>query len=156
MPNKKAKIDNQRSIKLLYDFEKYKYTFPQEDKTQQSNNVLIIDNGAFRTRVGWSNDLFPKMSFPPAVASTKVKSHSLILVGNNLRNQLPVNSNDINTPFSKNIVCDFSLMENILDYTFDNFINDQKSLDQPVLITETFSNPSRTCFIFYNRIIIII
>ncbi|MES1920980.1 Actin-related protein 5, partial [Bonamia ostreae] len=129
------------------DFHRQIFSFPLEkdisSDDQYINSSIVIDNGSFRTRAGWSSELAPRLCFAPAIAKTKVKSRDLVLVGNQLNNKLPLSSNDISSPFTKNVVCDFSAMEHVLDYTFDNLANNPKMIENPILMTETLNNPSR-------------
>ncbi|KAJ6262895.1 Actin-1 [Drechslerella dactyloides] len=106
--------------------------------------AVVIDNGSWNTRVGWSTGAAPWMSFPPLLAKYRDRkaARNFTLVGNDAY----ADSNSrtaAKNAFDNDVVTNFDVMENILDYSFLKLgINDKGGINHPIVMTETLCNPT--------------
>lgn len=112
---------------------------PQKDL---ANSSIIIDNGSYEIKGGFSFQDEPCISFRSLVAKPKLfgsLSNDLFVVGNKIYDyeQGKIHKK---SPFEKNILTHFGTFEHILDNIFYYLQIRDESVNHPVLITETFAN----------------
>ena len=88
----------------------------------QLENTIIIDNGSYEVKAGFSNFENPSLIFKSFVGKPKINLKNQteeFLVGNEILNydQGKINKK---SPFDKNIISNFETQEHILDYIFSN------------------------------------
>jgi len=81
---------------------------------------IVIDNGSYECRAGWSTSDEPNLRFKSIVGKPKVQvkhGENEFLVGNNI---LSYEQGKLHkkSPFEKNIVTHFGTQEHILDHVF--------------------------------------
>ena len=136
---------------LNYDiYPKYEYfNFKEENYISNKNDVpsedigIIIDNGSFECRAGWSICKEPNIRCRNILAKPKINdgNFSPFIVGNSIfeYEQGKINKK---SPFEKNIIVHFSTQEHIFDHIFSNLNITDNSINHPVLITEPVCNLS--------------
>ncbi|KAK6357905.1 Nuclear actin-protein involved in chromatin remodeling [Orbilia blumenaviensis] len=135
--------------KLYYVYEpKFPGSTPQADdysKYRGDENVaVVIDNGSWNTRVGWSTESAPRIAFPPICAKYRDRklARTFTLVGNDAYADSNSRTASKNA-FDVNVVSNFDVMENILDYSFLKLgIDDDEGIGHPVVMTEALCNPT--------------
>ena len=90
------------------------------NKTFDNETGIIIDNGSYECRAGWSCFENPNLRFKTIVAKPKIQnknSSQSFLVGNDI---LSLEQGKLNkkSPFDKNIVTHFGTQEHIFDHIF--------------------------------------
>jgi actin-related protein 5 len=109
---------------------------------QNDKNVgIVIDNGSYECRAGWSNCEQPNLRFKNFVAKPKVQNKNephVFFVGNEI---LSYEQGKLNkkSPFDKNLVTHFGTQEHILDYIFTN-LKIEGSVNHPVVFSEPLCN----------------
>jgi actin-related protein len=102
-------------------YETRNFTGVTDKNTLDKNIGIIIDNGSYECRAGWSICDEPNMRFKNLVAKPKIqnKAEHTFLVGNDI---LSIEQGKLNkkSPFDKNIVSHFGTQEHVLDYIFTN------------------------------------
>ena len=135
---------------LNYDiFPKYEtFNFTKENyltsSAQNQDEIgIIIDNGSYECRAGWSNCKEPNICCRNVLAKPKLNdgNFSPFIVGNSIfeYEQGKINKK---SPFEKNIIAHFSTQEHILDHIFSNLNINDNCINHPVLITEPVCNLS--------------
>ena len=135
---------------LNYDiFPKYEtFNFTKENyltsSAQNQDEIgIIIDNGSYECRAGWSNCKEPNICCRNILAKPKLNdgNFSPFIVGNSIfeYEQGKINKK---SPFEKNIIAHFSTQEHILDHIFSNLNINDNCINHPVLITEPVCNLS--------------
>ena len=136
---------------LNYDnFPKYEtFNFKQENymnsfQSPISNDVgIIIDNGSYECRAGWSICKEPNIRCRNVLAKPKLNdgNFSPFIVGNSIfeYEQGKINKK---SPFEKNVIAHFSTQEHIFDHIFSNLNINDNCINHPVLITESVCNLS--------------
>ncbi|XP_011179467.2 actin-related protein 5 [Zeugodacus cucurbitae] len=116
-----------------------------------NKHALIIDNGSFKCRAGWSNSPQPLLEFRnfilkprrdrrKEVAEPQANKHTQI--GNAILNIESVRLN-LKTQFDRNVVTHFHNQEQIFDYIFTHLsVNNEEKFTHPVLLTEALGNPN--------------
>jgi actin-related protein 5 len=110
----KINWDNKYPIYETKNFDLY------SSSNNDSNIGLVIDNGSYECRAGWSTNDEPNLRFKSIVAKPKVQlkhEHNEFLVGNEI---LSYEQGKLHkkSPFEKNIVTHFGTQEHILDHAF--------------------------------------
>lgn len=121
------------------------------------NASIIIDNGSYQCRVGWSTREEPLLLFKNLIAKPRkerskkdtpdVQQTPQLQVGNDILNIEAVRF-QLKTQFDRNVVTHFEAQENVFDYIFTHLgIDAEKRVPHPIVITEAFLNPcsSRQC-----------
>ncbi|OQV12223.1 Actin-related protein 5 [Hypsibius exemplaris] len=104
--------------------------------------VLVIDNGSWNCRAGWSTDPRPPFSFYNLLAKQKGKKgeQEPIIIGGDL-GQIENLRWMLRSPFDTNVVVQFGYQEVLLDYVLANMgLGEETHLDMPVLMTEPLLN----------------
>ena len=86
------------------------------------NTGIIIDNGSYECRAGWSICEEPNLKFKNVVAKPKVQAkHSSVsfLVGKDI-SSIEQGKLHKKSPFDKNLITHFGTQEHILDHIFAN------------------------------------
>jgi len=103
-------------------FETRNSNFEKSLKDDKSIGI-IIDNGSYECRAGWSNCAEPNLRFKSIVAKPKVQlkhgDHHEFLVGNDI---LSYEQGKLHkkSPFERNIVTHFGTQEHIFDHVFSS------------------------------------
>ena len=131
---------------LNYDLlPRYEYfNFNEENIIQnipQENIGIIIDNGSYECRAGWSNCENPNIRCRNFLAKPKVNDTTSFIVGNSIF-QYEQGKMNKKSPFEKNIVAHFSTQEHIFDHIFANLNINDSNINHPILITEPVCNLS--------------
>ena len=117
---------------------------PNPQSSSPSEDIgIIIDNGSYECRAGWSNCKEPNICCRNILAKPKLNdgNFSPFIVGNSIfeYEQGKINKK---SPFEKNIIAHFSTQEHILDHIFSNLNINDNCINHPVLITEPVCNLS--------------
>ena len=125
-----------------FNFKKENYISDNEG-TSQENVGIIIDNGSYQCRAGWSICNEPNICCRNILAKPKINdgNYSPFIVGNSIfeYEQGKINKK---SPFEKNIIAHFSTQEHIFDHIFSNLNITDSNINHPVLITEPICNLS--------------
>ena len=125
-----------------FNFKKENYlTNPQSPFPEDVG--IIIDNGSYECRAGWSICNEPNICCRNLLAKPKLNdgNFSPFIVGNSIfeYEQGKINKK---SPFEKNIIAHFSTQEHIFDHIFSNLNINDNCINHPVLITESVCNLS--------------
>ncbi|GAA6012257.1 hypothetical protein JCM10207_002780 [Rhodosporidiobolus poonsookiae] len=121
--------------------------FTPSPSSPSSSAVLCIDNGASTLRAGYSSSLATDNAPPIAVENICAKykdrkfNRQVVLAGQEVYVDATSRSNT-RVPFEGDVVCNFDVMENMLDYVFIKLGVGSEALETPVAMTETLCNPS--------------
>ncbi|CDW79283.1 actin-related protein 5 [Stylonychia lemnae] len=148
--------------KLLFDIQQQqlgKSTSVQESRDRYQNNLrqyksralnerptIIIDNGSYECRAGWSFEKDPYLRFRNYVAKPKTSVNkqidSMHLVGDEI-NEFDAGKIHKRSMFDKNVVYHVQSLEHMLDYTFGHLgLSQESSIEYPLLLTEPMCNPN--------------
>ncbi|XP_036333793.1 actin-related protein 5 isoform X1 [Rhagoletis pomonella] len=113
--------------------------------------VLVIDNGSFKCRAGWSSSPNPLLEFRNILLKPRRDRRKEVLeplankhtqIGNAITNIESVRLN-LKTQFDRNVVTHFHNQEQIFDYIFAHLgVNNEENFSHPVLLTEAIGNPN--------------
>ena len=124
-----------------FNFQKENYISSESDINE--NIGIIIDNGSYECRAGWSICTEPNICCRNLLAKPKLNddNFSHFIVGNSIfeYEQGKINKK---SPFEKNIIAHFSTQEHIFDHIFSNLNISDNNINHPVLITEPVCNLS--------------
>lgn len=120
---------------------------------KETSIPLIIDNGSYQCRVGWTSDESPRLVFRNLIAKPRKErvrkdneppTTPPIQIGNDITNIEAVRF-QLKTQFDKDIVTHFEAQEQILDYIFAHIgIDTERSVKHPIVMTEALLNPNYT------------
>ncbi|KAG6443307.1 actin-related protein 5 [Manduca sexta] len=112
---------------------------------------LVIDNGSYQCRVGWSIYEEPHLIFKNLIArprKDRCKKDAEppvtppIQIGNDILNIEAVRF-QLKTQFDKNVVTHFEVQEQVCDYIFSHLgIDSEGSVPHPIVMTEAFVTPN--------------
>ncbi|CAH2043689.1 unnamed protein product, partial [Iphiclides podalirius] len=112
---------------------------------------LVIDNGSYQCRVGWSIYDEPHLIFKNLIArprKDRCKKDAEppvtppIQIGNDIINIEAVRF-QLKTQFDKNVVTHFEVQEQVCDYIFSHLgIDSEGSVPHPIVMTEAFVTPN--------------
>ncbi|XP_034834357.1 actin-related protein 5 [Maniola hyperantus] len=112
---------------------------------------LVIDNGSYQCRVGWSIHDEPYLTFKNLIArprKDRCKKDAEppvtppIQIGNDIINIEAVRF-QLKTQFDKNVVTHFEVQELVCDYVFSHLgIDNEGSVPHPIVMTEAFVTPN--------------
>lgn len=105
-----------------------------------SSVPIIIDWGAYHSRVGFANQSNPQLIFRSLVSKQRNKKDCEVLVGNEIVDIEAV-KRVLRSPFELDVVTQFDTMETIFDYTFTNLAIDEPSVNHPIVLNEAFCVP---------------
>ncbi|XP_037732419.1 actin-related protein 5 [Drosophila subpulchrella] len=125
--------------------------------------ILVIDNGSYECRVGWSDSKEPELRFRNVLtkprkdrkkeasqqgsaegssAAAAVEAPAEIQVGNDITNIEAVRAH-LKSPFERNVITNWNHQEQILDYIFTKMgFEGQERIDHPIVLTEALANPN--------------
>lgn len=111
----------------------------QSNTPSSSDQAIIIDNGSYECRAGFSSFDSPSISFRSLVAKPKLQTQSLFVVGNRIFDyeQGKIHKK---SPFEKNIIAHFGTQEHIFDHIFTHLNIQSETVNHPVVFTEPFCN----------------
>ncbi|XP_026726192.1 actin-related protein 5 [Trichoplusia ni] len=112
---------------------------------------LVIDNGSYQCRVGWSINDEPNLIFKNLIArprkdrckkDAEPPATPPIQIGNDIVNIEAVRF-QLKTQFDKNVVTHFEAQEQVFDYIFSHLgIDNEGSVPHPICMTEAFVTPN--------------
>lgn len=110
-----------------------------------NESIIILDNGSYQCRAGFSSLAHPSIIYKNVVArnrSSKKDRDWDVQVGLNIRDVEAVRWM-IRTPFDLDVVVNFSLQELLLDHAFENLDlqGADSCVNHPVMVTEAIANP---------------
>ncbi|XP_017039867.1 actin-related protein 5 [Drosophila ficusphila] len=125
--------------------------------------ILVIDNGSYECRVGWSDSKEPDLRFrnvltkprkdrkkeatqqgasESSVTPAAVEAPAEIQVGNDITNIEAVRAH-LKSPFERNVITNWNHQEQIFDYIFTKMgFEGQERIDHPIVLTEALANPN--------------
>ena len=125
-----------------FNFKKDNY-ISNKDEIIKEDIGIIIDNGSYECRAGWSICNEPNICCRNVLAKPKINdgNYSPFIVGNSIfeYEQGKINKK---SPFEKNIIAHFSTQEHIFDHIFSNLNISDNNINHPILITEPICNLS--------------
>ncbi|KAH8265199.1 hypothetical protein KR038_000293 [Drosophila bunnanda] len=126
------------------------------------SRVLVVDNGSYECRVGWSDCKEPELRFrnvltkprkdrkKEAIGSSEgagstsaaVEAPAEIQVGNDITNIEAVRAH-LKSPFERNVITNWNHQEQIFDYIFTKMgFEGQENINHPIVLTEALANPN--------------
>ncbi|XP_055917428.1 actin-related protein 5 [Eupeodes corollae] len=113
---------------------------------------LVIDNGSYQCRVGWSTDENPLLIFRNLIAkprkdrtkkdASEIVANPPIQIGNDIIN-IEAMRFQLKTQFDRNVVTHFYNQEQIFDYIFTHLgISNDGGIPHPIIMTEPLGNPN--------------
>jgi len=142
-------VDQKKSISAQKATEHFESKLSKyRHKTMQpcQKPTIIIDNGSYEARAGWSFESIPFLRFRNLVAKPKTSVNKAIdamhLVGDEI-NEFEISKVAKRSMFDKNVVFHIQSLEHMLDYTFSHLgLATDSSIDYPLLFTEPMCNPN--------------
>ncbi|XP_065174922.1 actin-related protein 5-like [Sycon ciliatum] len=112
------------------------------DQYLGTSTALIIDNGAYQCRAGWSRDDSPRLVFRNLVAKGRNrKEMEAMVVGNDIGN-LESMRWALRSPFDRNLVTHYDTQELVFDHICSRLgISSDGAVGHPVVLTEPVCNP---------------
>ena len=101
---------------------------------------IIIDWGAYRSRVGFASEGSPQLVFRSLISKQRAKKDSEVLVGNEILDIEAV-KRVLRSPFEFDVVTQFDTMETIFDYMFVNLGIDTNRVEHPIVLNEALCVP---------------
>ncbi|CAH8461394.1 unnamed protein product [Schistosoma rodhaini] len=98
---------------------------------------IIIDNGNYECRAGYSHLEEPHITFPNVVYRPRMSKG--VLVGNDIQDLDSVR-HSLKSPFVDNLVVNLDVQEQVISHVFGK-LNVQEPLANPVVINEVLCNP---------------
>ncbi|KAM3965653.1 actin-related protein 5 [Aphomia sociella] len=139
-------------VLILNDYKTVPDVVHEYNPTLQFGHVpLVIDNGSYQCRVGWSIYEEPLLIFKNLIArprKDRCKKDAEppvtppIQIGNDIVNIEAVRF-QLKTQFDKNVVTHFEAQEQVCDYIFSHLgINSEGNVPHPIVMTEAFVTPN--------------
>ena len=112
----------------------------------QDRPTIVIDNGSYECRAGWSFQDTPYLRFRNFVGKPKTsvskQIDALHLVGDEIT-EFDSSKVAKRSMFDKNVVYHLQSFEHLLDYTFSHLgLANDSGIDYPLLLTESMCNPN--------------
>lgn len=106
--------------------------------------AIIIDNGSFMCRAGWSNHSNPSLIFDNILQKYQTKKDNSEIIYTLGSSHIPSNSTRLltRTAFDQQLVYQYEVMELELDGIFNQLKLDRYPIDYPIIMTESPCNPS--------------
>ncbi|SGY61894.1 BQ5605_C007g04619 [Microbotryum silenes-dioicae] len=109
-----------------------------------STTPIIIDNGSTTLRAGYAVDPNPSLIVDNLNSRYRDRktNRTIMLAGQHVYADAASRSN-IKSPHENDVVVNFDVMENMLDYVFHqlNISSSDASIDHPIIMTEALGNP---------------
>ncbi|CAG9861662.1 unnamed protein product [Phyllotreta striolata] len=126
------------------------HTYPSSIKN--NSTPLVVDNGSYLSRVGWSVNETPLLQFKNLIAKPRkerLKKDNVEIVqvpqlqiGNDIVN-IETMRFQLKTQFDRNVVTHFEAQEHLFDYMFTHLgIDTENSVNHPLVLTEALLNPN--------------
>ncbi|KAK0541302.1 Nuclear actin-protein involved in chromatin remodeling [Tilletia horrida] len=111
--------------------------------------AIVIDNGSSELRAGFAlpgaggADTAPPLVFDSVISRyrDRKRSTNLLLVGSDAYVDTQSRSG-VRRPFDMDVVCNYDVMECVLDFTFARLGVEGERVQHPLLLTETLCNPA--------------
>jgi actin-related protein 5 len=108
--------------------------------------MIVIDNGSYECRAGWSFESSPYLRFRNLIGKPKTNVNKVIdslhLVGDEL-NEFDANKIGKRSMFDRNVVYHIQSLEHMLDYTFSHLgLAKDSQIEFPMMMTEAMCNPN--------------
>ncbi|XP_063365543.1 actin-related protein 5 [Cydia amplana] len=140
------------NVLILKDYKTVQDVVHEYEPTLKFGHIpLVIDNGSYQCRVGWSIYDEPHLIFKNLIArprKDRVKKDAEppvtppIQIGNDIINIEAVRF-QLKTQFDKNVVTHFEVQEQVCDYIFSHLgIDNEGSVPHPIVMTEAFVTPN--------------
>ncbi|XP_063537225.1 actin-related protein 5 [Cydia strobilella] len=140
------------NVLILKDYKTVPDVVLEYEPTLKFGHIpLVIDNGSYQCRVGWSIYDEPHLIFKNLIArprKDRVKKDAEppvtppIQIGNDIINIEAVRF-QLKTQFDKNVVTHFEVQEQVCDYIFSHLgIDNEGSVPHPIVMTEAFVTPN--------------
>lgn len=112
------------------------------DYSSHLTSSLIIDNGATTLRAGWSDCLSPHLTLDNIGSRYKERklNETFTFAGSEAFVDASSRSG-VKSAFEGDVVCNYDVMENMLDYVFTKLDIRGDSVDHGVVMTEALANP---------------
>ncbi|CAG9813223.1 unnamed protein product [Phaedon cochleariae] len=125
---------------------------PYTQNLKNNSVPIVIDNGSYMSRAGWSTSEAPVLQFKNIIAKPRKERSKKdtiepiqipqLQVGNDILNIEAVRF-QLKTQFDRNVVTHFEAQEHLFDYTFTHLgIDTENSVNHPLFLTEAFLNPN--------------
>ncbi|CAG0919409.1 unnamed protein product [Notodromas monacha] len=100
-----------------------------------TSNVAVLDNGCWKARLDWATESNPRLIYRNLLARLRPD-----LIGNDVKSidALSIRSS-LRSPFERNVLTQFEIFENVLDYGRRHLNSDLR--DVPCVVTEAPLNP---------------
>ncbi|XP_072385857.1 actin-related protein 5 [Diabrotica undecimpunctata] len=126
--------------------------YPYPSDIRDNSIPVVIDNGSYLCRVGWSINDSPLLQFKNVIAkprkerlkkdNVETPQNPQLQIGNDIVNIEAVRF-QLKTQFDRNVVTHFEAQEHLFDYTFTHLgIDTESCVNHPIVITEAFLNPN--------------
>lgn len=140
------------NILVLKDYKTTPDIVHEYDSTLKFGHIpLVIDNGSYQCRVGWSIYEEPHLIFKNLIARPRKERCKKdaeppvtppIQIGNDIINIEAVRF-QLKTQFDKNVVTHFEVQEQVCDYVFSHLgIDSDGCIPHPIVMTEAFVTPN--------------
>lgn len=105
--------------------------------------AIVIDNGSFMCRAGWSNHSNPSLIFDSILQKYQTKKDNSEIIYTLGSSYIPSNSTRLltRTAFDQQLVYQYEVMELMLDGIFNQLKLDKYPIDYPIVMTESPCNP---------------
>jgi actin-related protein 5 len=112
----------------------------------------VIDYGSETIKAGFELSNGPELVFRPQVAKNRDLSKTDLPIKtyiNTSYEQLDFAKNNFKSPYERNLILHFSLLEQCNDYLFSELAKHSKRVRSPLIVTEALGNPGhcRTAFL---------
>ena len=119
---------------------------PFKSKPTHERPTIVIDNGSYECRAGWSFEDAPYLRFRNYVAKPKTSVNRQIdamhLVGDEM-NEFEASKVSKRSMFDRDVVYHMQSFEHTMDYIFSHLgLAGDASIEYPMLLTEAMCNPN--------------
>ncbi len=140
-------IEYGKSASVQDSLDRYQHQLKQfKSRSLGDRPTIVIDNGSYEARAGWSFEDSPYLKFRNMVGKPKTSVSKAIdsmhLVGDEL-NEFDASKVQKRSMFDRNVIYHYQSLEHMLDYTFGHLgLSNESSIEYPVLMTEPLCNPN--------------
>lgn len=108
--------------------------------------IVNLAIGSWQLRAGFSTDLYPRFTCTPQVARYRDRKalKTYTICGNDVTIDAACKA-QAKSPFDANVISNFDILENLLDYTFLNLRlegDGSGGVGHPIVMTEAVCNPN--------------
>lgn len=112
---------------------------------------IILDYGSCTTKVGWSAIDEPQLIVRSLVSKSKDTGQGIATIAT-MNKQVDLLKLNYRSPYQRNIVQHFGLLQSLNDYIFNQIGINDTSVNHPVMITEPAANPEYCRVNLYEQI----